>query len=74
EKKKIPENKGKIILCDGNFHGRSITVISASDDEDAKKNYGPYTPGLESIPYNDEKALEKVLQDDNVAAFLVEPI
>ncbi|MFW5805786.1 MAG: ornithine--oxo-acid transaminase [Bacteroidales bacterium] len=74
EKKKVPENKAKIIVCENNFHGRTITIISMSTDPVAKKNFGPYTPGFVTIPYNDLEALEKELQDPNVAGFLVEPI
>ncbi len=74
EKKGIPENEAKIIVCDGNFHGRTITIISMSTDPDAYKGYGPYTPGFEVIPYNDTVALAKALEDPNVAGFLVEPI
>ncbi len=72
--KGIEENKAKIITAENNFHGRTITIVSFSTDPDAKKEYGPYTPGFVSIPYNDIDALEKELQDPNVAAFLVEPI
>lgn len=72
--KKIPENKAKIIACEGNFHGRTVTIISMSNDSDARKDYGPYTPGIELIPYNNTKALRKVLEDPNVAGFLIEPI
>ena len=74
EKKGIPESKAKIIVCENNFHGRTTTIISFSNDPDAKKNFGPYTPGFEKIPYNDVGALEKALQDPEVAGFLVEPI
>ncbi len=74
EKKNIAENQAKIIVCLNNFHGRTITIISASNDPDANKNFGPFTPGLVSIPYNDITALEAELKDQNVAAFLVEPI
>jgi ornithine--oxo-acid transaminase len=74
DKKGIPENKAKIIVCEGNFHGRTITIISMSTDPDARGGFGPYTPGFEVIPYNDLAALETALQDPNVAAFLVEPI
>jgi len=74
EVKGIEEDKAKIIVCDGNFHGRTITIISMSTDPDAKKGFGPYTPGFEVIPYNDLGALEKALEDPNVAGFLVEPI
>ncbi len=74
EKKGIPENKAKIIVCEGNFHGRTITIISMSTDPDSYKGFGPYTPGFTIVPYNDIKTLEKELQDPNVAGFLVEPI
>jgi len=74
DKKGIPENEAKIIVCLGNFHGRTITVISMSSDPDSYKGFGPYTPGFIKIPYNDLKELEKALQDPNVAGFLVEPI
>ncbi len=73
-KKGIPENEAKIIVCEGNFHGRTITVISMSTDPDSYKGFGPYTPGFVTIPYNDLEALEKELSDPNVAGFLVEPI
>lgn len=72
--KGIPTNKAKIVVCDGNFHGRTITIISMSSDPDAYNHYGPYTPGFVNIPYNDIDRLEKELQDPNVAGFLVEPI
>jgi ornithine--oxo-acid transaminase len=74
EKKGIPENEAKIIVCEGNFHGRTTTIISFSSDPDASKNFGPYTPGFIRIPYDDTEALEKALQQPNVAGFLVEPI
>lgn len=72
--KGIPEGKAKILVADGNFHGRTISIISFSADPEAKNDYGPYTPGFEIIPYNDLTALEKALEDSNVAAYLVEPI
>ena len=72
--KGIPANDAKIVVCDGNFHGRTITIISMSSDPDAYNDYGPYTPGFVNIPYNDLERLEKELQDPNVAGFLVEPI
>jgi ornithine--oxo-acid transaminase len=72
--KGIKENNAKIISCEGNFHGRTISIISMSTDPDATKEYGPFTPGFISIPYNDLKALENALQDPDVAGFLVEPI
>ncbi|MGE0567713.1 MAG: ornithine--oxo-acid transaminase [Bacteroidia bacterium] len=74
EVKGIKENEAKIIVCAGNFHGRTITIISASSDPDAKKNFGPYTPGIIQIPYDDIDALKEVLKDNTVAGFLVEPI
>lgn len=74
EKKGIPENQAKIIVCEGNFHGRTITIVSMSTDPDSYKGFGPYTPGFITIPYNDITALEKALEDSNVAGFLLEPI
>ncbi|HKK43284.1 MAG TPA: ornithine--oxo-acid transaminase [Bacteroidales bacterium] len=74
KKKGIKDNKAKIIACEGNFHGRTISIISMSTDPDARDDYGPYTPGFIIIPYNDIKALEKALEDPDVAGFLVEPI
>ena len=74
KKKGIKNNQAKIIVCENNFHGRTITIVSMSTDPDARKDYGPYTPGFITIPYNDLDALEKELQDPDVAGFLVEPI
>lgn len=74
EIKRIPEGKAKIIVCQGNFHGRTSAVISFSSDPSAKKNFGPYMPGFEAIPFNDISALENALADKNIAGFLVEPI
>lgn len=74
EIKGIPEYQAKIIVCNGNFHGRTITVVSMSSDPDSYKGYGPYTPGFIQIPYNDLDALVLALQDPLVAGFLVEPI
>jgi ornithine--oxo-acid transaminase len=74
EVKGIEEGKAKIIVCEGNFHGRTSTVISFSTDPASKKNFGPYMPGFEIIPYNDVNALSHMLKDKNVAGFLVEPI
>lgn len=74
KKKGIKENNAKIIACEGNFHGRTITVVSMSTDPDARNHYGPFTPGFIIIPYNDLKALENALQDPDVSGFLVEPI
>lgn len=76
EVKGISENAAKIVVCENNFHGRTTTIVSFSNDPDANKNYGPFTPGFVKIPYNDLAALEEVLKNDaqNIAAFLVEPI
>jgi ornithine--oxo-acid transaminase len=74
DKKGIAENEAKIIVCENNFHGRTITIISMSTDPSSYKGFGPHTPGFIVIPYNDLKALEKALKDPNVAGFLVEPI
>lgn len=74
EKKGIPENQAKIVVCEGNFHGRTITIVSMSTDPASYKGYGPFTPGFVTIPYNDTEALERELKDPNVAGFLVEPI
>jgi len=74
EKKGIAPNEAKIIVCEGNFHGRTISIVSASSDPDAKNNFGPYTPGFITIPYNNLPALEKALKDPSIAGFLVEPI
>jgi ornithine--oxo-acid transaminase len=75
EKKGIQENQAQIIVCEGNFHGRTTTIISFSNDENARKNFGPYTEGFIRIPYNDIEALENALQSsNNIAGFLVEPI
>ena len=72
--KGIAENKAKIIVCENNFHGRTTGVISFSTDPSSTKDYGPFTPGFEIIPFNDLTALAKALADKNVAGFLVEPI
>lgn len=75
EKKGFPEAEAKIIVAEGNFHGRTTTIISFSNDEGARKNFGPYTPGFIKVPYNDLEALKQVLQEEkNIAGFLVEPI
>lgn len=76
EVKGIHGNDAKIVVCENNFHGRTTTIISFSNDPDAHNNYGPYTPGFVKIPYNDLSALQSVLESDakNIAAFLVEPI
>jgi len=72
--KGIPENQAKIICCEGNFHGRTITIVSMSSDPDSYGGYGPFTPGFVQVPYNDLNALEEALKDPNVAGFLLEPI
>ena len=74
EVKNIPENQAIIIVCDGNFHGRTTTIVSFSNDPDATTNFGPYTPGFVKIPYDDTEALKEALKLPNVAGFLVEPI
>lgn len=73
-KKGIPDGEAKIIVCNGNFHGRTITIVSLSNDPEAYGGYGPFTPGFVKIPYNDIPALAEALKDPNVAGFLVEPI
>lgn len=72
--KKVPNNQAKIVFASNNFWGRSISAVSASSDPTSYKDYGPYTPGFELIPYNDLEALEKAISDPNTAAFMVEPI
>jgi len=74
DKKGVPENEAKIIVCLGNFHGRTITVISMSNDPDSYRNFGPFTPGFVKISFNNLDELEKALEDPTVAGFLVEPI
>jgi len=75
EVKGIDENKAQIIVCENNFHGRTTTIISFSNDPVARKNFGPYTKGFIKIEYNNLQALEETLKSDtNIAAFLVEPI
>jgi ornithine--oxo-acid transaminase len=74
EKKGIPSGQAKIIVCEGNFHGRTITIVSMSTDPDSQGGFGPFTAGFEVIPYDDIPALDKALEDPNVCAFLVEPI
>ncbi|MFM9028254.1 MAG: ornithine--oxo-acid transaminase [Bacteroidota bacterium] len=74
EKKGVPENQAKIIVCEGNFHGRTITAISASCDPDSYGGFGPFTPGFIKIPYNDLQALADAVSDPTVAGFLIEPI
>ena len=75
QKKQIPENNAQIVVCAENFHGRTTTIVSFSVDPDAYSDYGPFTPGFVVIPYNDVEALEKTLvENQNIAGFLVEPI
>jgi ornithine--oxo-acid transaminase len=74
EVKGIAENQAKIIVCEGNFHGRTTTIVSFSSDPSSYQNFGPYPAGFIQIPYNDLEALEKALKEENVAGFLVEPI
>lgn len=74
--KGIPEDESIIVVCEGNFHGRTISIVSMSSDPDSYTDYGPFTPGFVKIPYNDVSALEKVLEEkgDRVAGFIAEPI
>ena len=74
EVKGVAENKAKILVCDANFHGRTLNVISFSTDPSARTNFGPFMPGYEVVEYNNIASLQAALQDKNVAAFLVEPI
>ena len=75
EVKGIPENQAQIIVCENNFHGRTTTIISFSNDETARKSFGPFTEGFIKIPYDDTNALEAALKSSpNIAGFLVEPI
>jgi ornithine--oxo-acid transaminase len=74
ERKGVKENQAKIIVAENNFHGRTTTIISFSNDSNARKNFGPYTDGFIRIPYNDLQALEAALKQEGVVAFLVEPI
>ncbi|MBI2967889.1 MAG: ornithine--oxo-acid transaminase [Bacteroidetes bacterium] len=74
EVKGVPKNQAKIITCENNFHGRTISIISSSTDPVAKNNFGPFTPGFVVIPYNDINALKEVLKDKTISGFLVEPV
>ena len=74
EKKGVAENQAKIIVCKDNFHGRTISIVSGSSDPDAKNNFGPFTPGIISVEYNNADALSELLKDKTVAAFLIEPV
>jgi len=72
--KGIADNQAKIITCEGNFHGRTTTIVSFSTDPDSNSRFGPYTPGFQTIDYNNLEALVRALEDPNVAGFMVEPI
>lgn len=74
--KGVEEDKAVLVFCEGNFHGRTITIVSASTDPDCRAEFGPFTPGIVTVPYNDAAALGKYLEENgkNVAAFIVEPI
>lgn len=74
QKKRLPANEAKIIFVEGNFHGRTMTAVSASTDHSSKNEFGPYLPGIEVIPYNDLEALAVALRDPKVAGLLLEPI
>ncbi|MEZ5007423.1 MAG: ornithine--oxo-acid transaminase [Chitinophagales bacterium] len=75
QKRNVAANEAVIVVCENNFHGRTTTIVSFSDDEVAKREYGPYTPGFISVPYNDVEALKKLLESNkNIVGFLVEPI
>jgi ornithine--oxo-acid transaminase len=74
ENKGIKENKASVIVCDNNFHGRTTTIISFSNDPEAHNQFGPYTPGFKRIPYNNIELLREAIEDESVAGFLVEPI
>jgi len=72
--KGVPEGRAKVVVCDGNFHGRTITIVGFSSDPSATTGFGPFTPGFVSIPFGDADALKVALEDPDVVAFLVEPI
>ena len=74
QKKGLADETAKIIVCDGNFHGRTTTIISFSNDAEARNEFGPYTPGFINIPYNNLDALKEALKDENITGFMVEPI
>jgi ornithine--oxo-acid transaminase len=74
EKKGVPEDQATIIVCKNNFHGRTISIVSFSNDEEARKNFGPFTPGVFAVEYNDVASLEAALKNKNIAGFLIEPI
>ncbi|HEX5938037.1 MAG TPA: ornithine--oxo-acid transaminase [Actinomycetota bacterium] len=72
--KGVPDGRAKIVVCDGNFHGRTITIVGFSSDPSATGGFGPFTPGFVSVPYGDPDALASALEDPDVVGFLVEPI
>jgi ornithine--oxo-acid transaminase len=72
--KGVPEDRARIVTCSGNFHGRTIAIVSFSTDPDARGGFGPFTPGFQTVPYGDAEALEAALADPDVVGFLVEPI
>lgn len=72
--KGIPENKARVIFAEGNFWGRTMSAISTSTDPSSYRDFGPFMPGLDLVPYNNLEALEKAFQDKNVAGFMIEPI
>lgn len=72
--KGVRSDRAKIIVAENNFHGRTISIVSFSSDEGARKDFGPFTPGFEAVPYGDADAMEKALKDDDVVAVLIEPI
>ncbi len=76
EVKGIPANEAIMVGATGNFHGRSLSAVSFSDDPDAKENFGPFVPGIELVPYNDVEALQKLFEEkgEHIAAYMVEPI
>jgi len=74
EKKGVAVDEAKIIVCKNNFHGRTISIVSASNDPNARQNFGPFTPGIISVEYNNAAALEELLKDKTVAGFLIEPV
>ena len=74
EVKGVAENEAKIIVAEGNFHGRTTTIVSFSTDEQARKSFGPFTPGFNTVPYDDISALEQALEQEGVVGFLIEPI
>ncbi len=74
QKKGIPQNDALIVVCDQNFHGRTISIVSASTDPDSRRDFGPFTPGFLVIPYSDTHALAEALKNPNIAGFLIEPM